>query len=54
MRNRKSLLKGRCKNCKWIDLCGGNFRARGEAVTGDLWGEDPTCYLTDEEISIVK
>jgi radical SAM protein with 4Fe4S-binding SPASM domain len=54
MRNRKNLLKGRCKNCKWIELCGGNFRARGEAVTGDLWGEDPTCYLTDEEIGIVK
>ena len=52
MRNRKPLLKGRCQKCKWIDLCGGNFRARGEAVTGDLWGEDPTCYLTDEEIGI--
>ena len=21
------------------------------AVTGDMWGEDPTCYLTDEEIA---
>jgi radical SAM protein with 4Fe4S-binding SPASM domain len=52
MRNRKPLLKGRCAKCKWIDLCGGNFRARGEAVTGDLWGEDPTCYLTDCEIGI--
>jgi MoaA/NifB/PqqE/SkfB family radical SAM enzyme len=26
-------------------VCGGNFRARGEAVTGDIWGEDPSCYL---------
>ena len=26
-------------------------RARGEAATGRIWGEDPTCYLTDEECS---
>ncbi|MBO7166248.1 MAG: radical SAM protein [Kiritimatiellae bacterium] len=53
MRNRKSLLKGRCQKCKWIDLCMGNFRSRGEAVTGELWGEDPTCYLTDSEIGLI-
>ncbi len=50
MRRKKEFVEGRCKKCKWLDLCGGNFRARGEAVTGRLWGEDPTCYLTDEEI----
>ena len=50
MRHKKEHVKGRCSTCKWLDLCGGNFRARGEAVTGDLWGEDPTCYLTDAEI----
>ena len=50
MRRKKEHVKGRCSTCKWLDLCGGNFRARGEAVTGDLWGEDPTCYLTDAEI----
>ena len=51
MRHKKEHVKGRCPTCKWLDICGGNFRARGEAVTGDLWGEDPTCYLTDEEIA---
>ncbi len=50
MRRKKELVKGRCQTCRWLDLCGGNFRARGEAVSGDLWGEDPTCYLTDAEI----
>lgn len=50
MRRKKELVKGRCQSCKWLELCGGNFRARGEAATGDLWGEDPTCYLTDAEI----
>jgi len=50
LRRKKEFVKGRCRACRWLDLCGGNFRARGEAVTGDLWGEDPTCYLTDSEI----
>ena len=51
MRHKKELVKGRCQHCRWLEQCGGNFRARGEAVTGDLWGEDPTCYLTDAEIA---
>jgi 12,18-didecarboxysiroheme deacetylase len=41
---------GRCATCRWLDVCGGNFRARAEAVTGDIWAPDPACYLTDEEI----
>jgi radical SAM protein with 4Fe4S-binding SPASM domain len=50
LRRKKEFVKGRCRACRWLGLCGGNFRARGEAVTGDIWGEDPTCYLTDAEI----
>ena len=50
LKDRKSLLKGRCAQCKWLNLCNGNFRARAEAVTGDFWESDPACYLTDEEI----
>jgi len=44
-------VKGRCARCHWLDICGGNFRVRAEAVTGDVWAHDPACYLTDEEIS---
>ena len=51
LRDRQSSLKGRCARCRFLDICNGNFRARAEAVSGDLWGEDPACYLTDEEIS---
>ena len=51
LRRKKEFVKGRCRACRWLDLCGGNFRARGEAVTGDIWGEDPTCYLTDDEVT---
>lgn len=50
LKNRKHLLKGRCAACKWLEVCNGNFRARAEAITGDFWGSDPACYLTDEEI----
>lgn len=52
LKNRKSLLKGRCARCYYLDLCNGNLRMRAEAVFGDTWAEDPACYLTDEEIGI--
>ena len=35
-----------------LQMTGGNFRARAEAATGDLWAADPARYLTDEEIGI--
>jgi putative heme d1 biosynthesis radical SAM protein NirJ1 len=52
MKNRKPLLKGRCANCQYLDICNGNFRTRAEAVSGDFWESDPACYLTDEEIGL--
>lgn len=51
LKDKRPFVKGRCAHCRWLDVCGGNFRVRAEAVTGDTWGEDPACYLTDEEIS---
>ena len=50
LKNRKPLLKGKCAECKYLDICNGNFRVRAEAVYNDIWAEDPACYLTDEEI----
>jgi 12,18-didecarboxysiroheme deacetylase len=50
LKNKKPFMKGRCATCRWLDVCGGNFRARAEAATGDIWAPDPACYLTDEEI----
>jgi len=52
LRNRKGLLKGRCAKCRYLDLCNGNLRVRAEAVFGDVWAEDPACYLTDGEIGL--
>ncbi len=51
LKEKKRHVKGRCARCSWLDVCGGNFRVRAEAVTGDVWAEDPACYLTEEEIS---
>jgi pseudo-rSAM protein/SPASM domain protein len=52
LKDRKPLLKGRCAECQYLDICNGNFRVRAEAVHGDVWAPDPACYLTDEEISL--
>ena len=50
LKDKKPYVTGRCAQCRWLDICAGNFRARSEAVTGDIWAPDPACYLTDEEI----
>ena len=50
LRNRKLLLKGRCAKCQYLAICNGNLRVRAESVFGDVWAEDPACYLSDEEI----
>ncbi|MBT3192361.1 MAG: 12,18-didecarboxysiroheme deacetylase, partial [Verrucomicrobia bacterium] len=52
MRTKTDHVTGRCAKCRFLDICGGNLRARGEAATGDVWGVDPACYLTDEEIGL--
>ncbi len=51
LKDKKQYVTGRCAGCRWLDICGGNFRVRAEAVYGDIWAPDPACYLTDEEIA---
>ena len=50
LRERKIPFKGRCGSCRFINICGGNSRARAFAHYDDWWGSDPMCYLTDKEI----
>ncbi len=54
LKDRKKLLKGRCAGCRHLELCNGNLRVRAEAIFGDIWAEDPACYLTDDEIGLVQ
>jgi len=51
LKEKKIHVQGRCATCRWLDVCGGNFRVRAEAVSGNVWAPDPACYLTDEEIA---
>jgi len=52
LKDRLPHIKGRCSKCTYRGLCNANFRVRAEAVYGDMWQQDPACYLTDEEIGI--
>lgn len=52
LRDRKSHLKGRCRFCRYLEICNGNLRVRAERYFGDLLAPDPACYLTDEEIGL--
>jgi radical SAM protein with 4Fe4S-binding SPASM domain len=54
LRRRKPLLQCRCRECRFLDVCNGNLRVRAEAAGNGLWGDDPACYLTDEEIREVS
>jgi radical SAM protein with 4Fe4S-binding SPASM domain len=39
------VLKGKCHDCKYLNICNGGSRSRAWAIHGDLWEEDPSCYL---------
>ena len=40
-------LGGKCSDCRYLDICNGGSRSRAYAIYGDLWAEDPSCYLRD-------
>jgi len=54
LKARPRQIKGRCGECHYFDICGGNTRIRAMQVTGDPWAEDPACYLTEAEIKPVR
>ena len=53
LKDKKKYVGGRCAGCRFLNVCAGNFRARAEAFYGDIWAQDPACYLTDEEIKAI-
>ncbi|MCS7121901.1 MAG: radical SAM protein [Archaeoglobaceae archaeon] len=48
LKMKEKFLTGKCGICKFKSVCGG-FRVRAYRA-GNLWGEDPSCYLSLEEI----
>jgi radical SAM protein with 4Fe4S-binding SPASM domain len=51
LRDRAPRLPARCQGCRFLAVCNGNLRTRAFAATGDWWGADPGCYLSDDEIA---
>jgi radical SAM protein with 4Fe4S-binding SPASM domain len=45
LKDRLGLLKGKCKGCPYIKMCGGSLRVRAFRVTNDPWEADPACYI---------
>lgn len=52
LRQSPRTITGRCGQCRYFGICGGNTRVRAMQLTDDPWAEDPACYLTDEEIGL--
>ncbi|WP_350332927.1 heme d1 biosynthesis radical SAM protein NirJ [Coralliovum pocilloporae] len=52
LKQKPRAIKGRCGACQHFSICGGNTRVRALQLTGDPWAEDPSCYLSDEEIGL--
>ena len=52
LKDRRSHIKGRCRLCKFFNICGGSLRVRADLHFGDPWAPDPSCYMTDDEIGL--
>jgi len=54
LRNREAMFnkETKCGRCPFFEVCKGNYRVRAEAFSGDLWGDDPACYLTKRELNL--
>jgi radical SAM protein with 4Fe4S-binding SPASM domain len=48
LREKEKYVTGKCGECDYKSLCSG-CRIRARAVYGDLWAEDPACYLDRPE-----
>jgi radical SAM protein with 4Fe4S-binding SPASM domain len=51
LRHRESLFRGKCAECRFLEICRGGSRARALAVYDDFSAPDPSCYLTEKEIT---
>lgn len=53
LREKEKHVTDKCGSCNYKSLCAG-CRIRARAVYGDIWAEDPACYLTAEELGIAE
>lgn len=47
-RKKAEFIAGRCKACSWFSFCGGGCRVRAHAAGGDVFAEDPFCFVSNE------
>ncbi len=52
LKHQQRPVEGRCVDCIYRQICGGNTRTRAWQLTGNFWAEDPGCYLNNEEIGV--
>lgn len=52
LKHKADYIKGRCRLCKYTEICTGAMRVRGYRTFNDPWAPDPQCYLTDDEIGL--
>lgn len=52
LKHKADYIRGRCRLCRYCDLCTGSMRVRAYRTYNDPWAPDPQCYLTDDEIGI--
>lgn len=54
LKDRRGHIKGKCSKCPYFEICNGNLRVRAWSYYGDMWAEDPACYLSHEELGIPR
>jgi Fe-coproporphyrin III synthase len=54
LKHKADYIRGRCRLCRYRELCTGSMRVRAYRTYNDPWAPDPQCYLTDEEIGITE
>lgn len=54
LKHKAEYIKGRCRLCRYTELCTGAMRVRAFRTYNDPWAPDPQCYLTDEEIGLTS
>jgi len=52
LKRKADFIKGRCRLCRYKELCNGAMRVRAFRTYDDPWAPDPQCYITDEEIGL--
>jgi radical SAM protein with 4Fe4S-binding SPASM domain len=47
-RDKTANIGGKCRRCRFIDLCGGGCQVRAFAATGDVSAGDPFCFVDQD------